>query len=149
MKRRITIWVVCYVALFAWVGLAFGQAATAAAVKTVKLPNGQEVIDISGEWDVLTENYGELAQFGTYPNVAQITIRESDSSFQAIRMKDNPQPGRKAGTLIMVGNLDKNGITKLDVLAGGPITSTYKISEDGNKIDVDVPNKARLKFTRK
>jgi hypothetical protein len=118
-------------------------------MKTVKLPNGQEVFDISGEWDVLTENYGELAQFGTYPNVAQITIRESDSSFQAIRMKDNPQPGRKAGTLIMVGNLDKNGITKLDVLAGGPITSTYKISEDGNKIDVDVPNKARLKFTRK
>jgi hypothetical protein len=102
MKRRITIWTVCFVALLAWTGSAFAQTATPAAMKTIKLPNGNEVFDISGEWDVLTENYGELAQFGTYPNVAQITIRESDSSFQAIRMKDNPQPGRKAGTLIMV-----------------------------------------------
>jgi hypothetical protein len=149
MKSRISIWTVCFVALIAWTGFAFAQTATPAAVKTVKLPNGQEVFDISGEWDVLTENYGELAQFGTYPNVAQITIRESDSSFQAIRMKDNPQPGRKAGTLIMVGNLDKNGITKIDVLAGGPIPSTWKITENGNMINVDVPNKARLKFTRK
>ena len=102
MKRRVTIWTVCFVALLAWTGLAFAQTAMPAAMKTIKLPNGNEVFDISGEWDVLTENYGELAQFGTYPNVAQITIRESDSSFQAIRMKDNPQPGRKAGTLIMV-----------------------------------------------
>jgi hypothetical protein len=147
MKRRIAIWMVCFVVLFAWAELAFAQTAT--SMKTIKLPNGNEVFDISGEWDVLTENYGELAQFGTYPNVAQLTIRESDSSFQAIRMKDNPQPGRKAGTLIMVGNLEKNGITKLDVLAGGPIPSTYKISENGNRIDVDVPNKARLTFTRK
>jgi hypothetical protein len=149
MRKMLLIGTVCFVALIAWTGLVYAQTAKPAAVKLLKLPNGQEVFDISGEWDVLTENYGELAQFGTYPNVAQITIRESDSSFQAIRMKDNPQPGRKAGTLIMVGNLDKNGITKLDVLAGGPIPSTYKISEDGNRIDVDVPNKARLKFTRK
>jgi hypothetical protein len=141
---------VCFVAFIAWTGLAFAQTAKPAAMKTVKLSNGQEVFDISGEWDVLMENYGEFAIFGTYTNVAHMTIRESDGSFHAVRMKDNPPTSPKpAGSLIMIGNLDKNGITKLEVLAGGPITSTYKISEDGNKIDVDVPNKARLKFTRK
>jgi hypothetical protein len=150
MKRRITIWAVCLVVLLAWTGLAFAQTAKPAAMKTVKLSNGQEVFDISGEWDVLMENYGEFAQFGTYPNVAQITIRDSDGSFHAVRMKDNPPTSPKpAGSLIMIGNLDKNGITKLDVIAGGPVPSTWKISENGNKINVDAPNKARLTFTRK
>lgn len=121
------------------------------AMKTVKLPNGQEVFDINGEWDVLIENHGEFENFGTYPNVVKITIKESDGSFNAIRMKDNPQPGRKAGSFLMVGELDKNGITKLELGAGdGPkIQSTWKISENGNKIHVDVPNKVRLTLTRK
>jgi hypothetical protein len=150
MKRRITIWAVCFVALIAWTGLAFSQTATPAAMKTVKLPNGQEVFDISGEWDVLMENYGSFALFGTYSNVAQITIKKSDGSFHAVRMKDNPPTSPKpAGSLIMIGDLDKNGITKLDVLATEKIPSTWKISENGNKIDVDAPNKVRLTFTRK
>jgi hypothetical protein len=149
MKRRITIWAVCLVVLLAWTGLAFTQTAKPAVMKTIKLPNGQEVFDISGEWDVLVENYGEFEQFGTYPQLAQITIRESDGSFHAVRMKDNPQPGRRAGSFIMIGDLDKNGITKLDVVASEKIPSTWKISENGNKINVDAPNKARLTFTRK
>jgi len=138
------------VVLLAWTGLAFAQTAKPAVMKTVKLPNGQEVFDISGEWDVLIENYGEKADFGTYPNVAQITIRESDGSFHAVRMKANPPPSpRPAGSLIMVGELDKNGITKLDVVAPEKTPSTWKISENGNKINVDAPNRARLTFTRK
>jgi len=150
MKRRAISWSLCLVALIAWTGLAFAQTATPAAIKTVKLANGQEVFDISGEWDVLTENYGGFAIFGTYSNVAQITIRKSDGSFHAVRMKDNPPTAPKpAGSLIMIGNLDKNGITKLDVLATEKIPSTWKITENGNKIDVDAPNKVRMTFTRK
>ena len=150
MKRKITICTICFVALIAWTGLAFAQTAKPAELKTVKLPNGQEVFDISGEWDVLTENYGVFSIFGTYSNVAQITIRKSDGSFHAVRMKDNPPTSPKpAGSLMMIGNLDKNGITKLDVLATEKIPSTWKISENGNKIDVDAPNKVRLTFTRK
>jgi hypothetical protein len=150
MKRGIIILAVCLVAIIAWTGLALAQTATPAAMKTVKLPSGEEVFDINGEWDVLIENYGVFAQFGTYPNVAQITIRKSDGSFHAVRMKDNPPTSPKpAGSLIMIGNLDKNGITKLDVVATEKIPSTWKISENGNKIDVDAPNKVRLTFTRK
>jgi len=150
MKTKTIIWIICFIALLAYTGLVFAQTATPSAMKTVKLPTGQEVFDISGEWDVLIENYGEKAYFGTYPNVAQITIRESDGSFHAVRMKANPpQSPRPAGSLIMVGELDKNGITKLDVVAPEKTPSTWKISENGNKINVDAPNKARLTFTRK
>jgi len=150
MKTKTIIWIICFIALLAYTGLVFAQTATPSAMKTVKLPNGQEVFDISGEWDVLTENYGGFAIFGTYSNVAQITIKKSDGSFHAVRMKDNPPTAPKpAGSLIMIGNLDKNGITKLDVLATEKIPSTWKITENGNKIDVDAPNKVRMTFTRK
>lgn len=152
MKRSITIWVVCFVALIAWTGLVFAQTAKPPAMKTVKLTNGQEVFDISGEWDVLFENYGEFEQFGTYPNVAQITIKESDGSFHAVRIKANPPPSqRPAGSFIVIGNLDKNGITKLDVIMGsaGSVPGTWQISENGNKINVDAPNRTRITFTRK
>ena len=97
MKRRITVWAICFVALIAWTGLVFAQTAKPAAVKPLKLPNGQEVFDISGEWDVLVENYGEFAIFGTYTNVARMTIRESDSSFHAVRMNANPPPSEQQG----------------------------------------------------
>ena len=149
MKRRIAICSVCLVALLAWSGMAYSQTAKPAAMKTVKLPNGQEVFDISGEWDVLVENYGDWAQFGTYPQLVQVTIRESDSSFHGIRLMDNPQSGRKAGSFLMVGELDKNGITRLELPVGEKLPDTWKISENGNKINVDVPNKAKVTLTRK
>jgi hypothetical protein len=152
MKTRITIWAICVVALIAWTGLAFAQAAKPAAMKTVKLSNGQEVFDISGEWDVIIECYGEWAQFGTYPNVAKISIKQDDGSFHAIRLKANPPPSNlPAGTFLMIGDLDKNGIKKLELVAGdGPrIPSTWQISENGNKINIDGPQRARLTLTRK
>jgi len=48
MRKMLLIGAVCFVALIAWTGLAFAQTAKPGAIKTVKLPNGQEVFDISG-----------------------------------------------------------------------------------------------------
>ena len=152
MKIKIAIWTICFVALIAWTGLVFAQTAKPAAMKTVKLANGEEVFDISGEWDVIFDCYGDWAQFGTYTNVAKISIRESDGSFHAIRLKANPPPSnRPAGTFIMVGDLDKNGIKKLELVAGDVprIPSTWQISENGNKINIDGPQRARLTLTGK
>ena len=152
MRKMLLIGAVCFVALIVWTGLAFAQTAKPAAMKTIKLPNGQDVFDISGDWDVLVENYGEFAIFGTYTNVAHMTIRKSDSSFHAVRMNANPPPSnRAAGSLIVIGNLDKNGITKLDVIGGfaGSVPGTWQISENGNKINVDAPDRSRITFTRK
>jgi len=138
MKRRITIWAVCFVALIAWTGLAFAQTAKPAAMKTVKLPTGEEVFDISGEWDAYVENLNALSKFGAYQQVFKIT--QESNSFTGIRLKDNPPPSPgKAGSTCMQGEVDKNGIKKIELItsAGARLPSVCKISEDGNKINID------------
>jgi hypothetical protein len=150
MKRRITILAVCLVVLLAWTGLVFAQTAKPAAMKTVKLPSGEEVFDISGEWDAVVENLGTWARFGTYPQLFKIT--QEGSSFTGIRLKDNPPPSMgKAGSKCMQGEVDKNGIKKLEMIAGAGeiLPSLTKLSEDGNKIDIDASQLARLSLTRK
>jgi hypothetical protein len=54
-------------AIFAWIGFVQAQQA-----KTVKLPSGKEVVDISGEWDDQIENYGLWSSYGKYPQVIKI-----------------------------------------------------------------------------
>ena len=138
MKRRITIWAVCFVALIAWTGLAFAQASKPAAMKTVKLANGQEVFDISGEWDAYVENLNALSKYGAYQQVFKIT--QESNSFTGIRLKDNPPPSPgKAGSTCMQGEVDKNGIKKIELITSGGarLPSVCKISEDGNKINID------------
>jgi hypothetical protein len=54
--------------------------------KTVTLPTGEVILDISGEWDVLVENYGQWSSFGSYPQKENITLE--GSSFVGIRMID-------------------------------------------------------------
>lgn len=150
MKRRITIWAVCLIALIAWVGLAFAQTAKTPTLKTVKLPSGEEVFDINGEWDMLIESFGEWEKFGTYTNIAKIA--QDGTSFYATRLKDNPPPSpMKAGSFVMKGEVDKNGITK--ILLMPPIwdlsPDKWKIAEDGNKILINEGTRVRLTLTRK
>jgi type 1 fimbria pilin len=150
MKRRITIWAVCLVVLLAWTGLAFAQTAKPAAMKTVKLPSGEEVFDISGEWDVVVEHYDSWAHFGTYPQLFKIT--QEGTSFKGIRLKDSPPPTTgKAGDRSMQGEVDKNGVKKIEVISarGSILPSNCKISENGNKMNIDVPQKIRLTLIRK
>ncbi len=128
-------------AIFAWIGLAQAQEA-----KTVKLPNGEEVVDISGEWDAQIENYGPWSSYGKYPNVIKITLE--GNSFVGVRMKadDWHSPGSES----FRGELDKDGIKKLQLMTGmGPIDAKAQISEDGNKIIMDDGEKARSTLIRK
>ena len=150
MKRKITIWAACFVALLVWSGSAFAQTAKPSTLKTVKLPTGEEVFDIYGEWDFLIENFGEWEEFGTYTNVAKIA--QDGTSFYATILKDNPPPSPlKAGSFVMKGEVDKNGITK--ILLMPPIwdlsPDKWKITEDGNKILINEGTRVRLTFTRK
>jgi hypothetical protein len=150
MKKMLLICTVCFIAFITWTGLAFAQAAKPAAMKTVKLPNGQEIFDISGEWDVAVEHYDSWADKGTFPQLYKIT--QEGTSFTAIRLKDSPPPTTgKAGAKCMQGEVDKNGVKKVEVISGGGwiLPSNCKISEDGNKMNIDVPQKLRLTLIRK
>ena len=128
-------------AIFAWIGLAQAQ-----EVKTVKLPNGEEVVDISGEWDAQIENYGPWSGYGKYTNIIKITLE--GNSFVGIRMKSDLYHG--PGSESMRGELDKDGIKKLQLMTGkGAMDAKGQISEDGNKIIIDDGEKARSILIRK
>jgi hypothetical protein len=119
-------------------------------MKTIKLPSGEEVYDLNGEWDVIIENYGEWERYGTYPQVYKIT--QEGSSFTGIRLKDNPPPALgSAGSKCVQGELDKSGFKKIEIIGGrgGIYPSKGQISEDGNKINIDAPQMVRQTWTRK
>jgi hypothetical protein len=103
MKSKIAIMIICFVALIAWTGLAFAQTSKPTAMKTVKLLSGEEVIDLTGEWDTQIENYGEWAKFGSYTTLVKISLE--GSSFLGTRLKDAGL--NKAGTLMLLCGLGK------------------------------------------
>ncbi len=140
-RRKYAAWFICSLAIFAWIGLAQAQKA-----KTVKLPNGEEVVDIRGEWDDQVENYGPWSTYGKYSNVLKITLK--GNSFIGIRMKSDPF--HSPGTEAIRGELDKDGIKKVQIMSGfGPVDAKGKISDDGKKIVIDDGEKGRLILTRK
>jgi hypothetical protein len=105
---------------------------------------------VSGEWDVIVENYGVWSYVGTYPQVFRIT--QDGNSFAGIRLKDNPSPARGlAGSRCAQGEVDKSGFKKIEIVGGGGeiMPSKWQISEDGNKITLDAPQHTRHTWTRR
>lgn len=147
MKKKAIAWAICFVVLLAWTGLASAQTE---AMKTVKLPNGEEVCDLTGEWDALIENYGVAAIYGTYTNVVKIT--QEGNSFRGVRLKDNPPDSpAPAGSEFVHGEIDKDGFKKVELVSGSGAKFPGKgqIVENGNKMIVDCPQRVIVSFTRK
>jgi hypothetical protein len=150
MDRKYIVLAVFFAAFIAWGGMVLAQTAKPAALKTVKLSNGQEIFDFSGEWDASVENLNALSRFGTYPQVWK--IMQDGISFTGIRLKDNPPPSPgKAGSTCMEGEVDQNGIKKLIIItsAGAKLPSVWKVSDNGNKVNIDsfdseLPTKSQL-----
>ena len=127
-------------------GIAIAGFAQSQKVKTVTLPSGEEVMDISGLWDTQIENYGSWSKYGKYSSLTE--IKQEGSSFVGIRLKKTPY--HEAGSKTFQGELDKNGIKKLQLITGmGPMDADGQISEDGKTIKFDIPDKARSTMTRK
>lgn len=137
-------------AVFAFTLFIFGIAVSGCAqsqkMKTVTLPSGEEVIDISGVWDTQIENYGSWSGYGSYSTETE--IQQEGSSFVGIRLKKTPY--HDAGSKTFQGELDKNGIKTLQLITGyGPMDANGQISDDGKTIKFDIPDKARSTMTRK
>jgi hypothetical protein len=111
---------------------------------TMTLPNDDVIWDLNGEWDTFVENYGTTGS--KYPQSNK--IKQTGSSFVAIRMMDDPY--HKKGSQSLQGEIDKNGIMKVMIFAfKGPEESKGQISNDGNKIVIDDGKTRRLTLTRK
>ncbi len=143
MVRKILVVLLFFVGLIIFTFTLHGQGSK----KTITLPSGEVVWDLNGEWDVRVENYGVWIMGGSYPQIWKIT--QTGSSFVAVRMIDDPSnPKGSEGTR---GELDKSGFKKLQIIssAQGAFDAKGKISEDGNKMEIDCANRAKVTATRK
>jgi hypothetical protein len=146
MTRKICILLGLLIAFVSFLCVPQAQAQEKKWKKTVTLPTGEVILDVSGEWDVLVENYGQWSSFGSYPQKGNITLE--GSSFVGIRMIDDPYMSKGSG--LLQGELDKSGFKKVWIISGfGPVDATGEIRDDGNKIVIDAKDKCRLTLTRK
>ena len=149
-------WTISLLSLFGWVGFINPQ-----SVKIIRLPSGEEVYDLSGEWDALIENYG-IAAYGTYPHVVKITNTgnycpitgqiTSPITIIGIRLKDDPlQMPAFEGSEIIRGELESNEFQKLEMISdnGKAFLCKGQIRENGNKIEIDTPNHGKMTLIRK
>ena len=138
---KYTVCFICFLAIFALVSLVHAQ-----EVKKLHLPNGEEVMDIRGEWDAELENYGPWSRFGTDTNVIKITWE--GNSFVGTRMLIDKH--NLPNSVAFRGELDKGGIMKLQWMTGaGPMDTKGEVIEDGNKIIIDDGEKAKATLIRK
>jgi hypothetical protein len=66
------------------------------------------VCDLNGEWASLWQGRGEYQWAGRLTNVIKIT--QQGNAFEGIRMIDTPYV--KKGTVVIEGELDKDGFKK-------------------------------------
>lgn len=148
MRIKIVVGLMAVAACLTWTEMTCAQTAT--PTPTLRLPSGESVWNLNGDWDASIENYGEKAYNGTYPNVFRIT--QTGSSFSAIRLRDNPPPSvARSGSTSLQGELDRNGFKRVEIVTGQGSKSPSKglISTDGRKIDIDNGSTIRLKLTRR
>ena len=141
MARRIFVTLFCSVYLIIFVSTSHGQDS-----KKITLPNGEMVWDLNGEWEALVENYGPSAHAGSYRQILKIT--QTGSSFVAVRMIDDPNNPK--GSEAIRGELEKSGFKKLQIKTPmGAFDAKGKISDDGNKMEIDSADRVKLTATRK
>ncbi|MBM4325182.1 MAG: hypothetical protein FJ115_16635 [Deltaproteobacteria bacterium] len=124
----------------------YAQTAEKGSKKTMTLPNGEVVWDLNGEWDALTENYGEWKEYGSYKNI--IKIIQTAGFLVGIKMMDDPWYPK--GWESIKAELDKGGFKKVEIIArAGPQVCKGQISDDGNEIIIDDGVKHKVTLTRK
>jgi hypothetical protein len=133
--------------------VAIAQMAAKGWEKTVTLSSGEVILDISGEWDVLAEFYGPFKRIEPVQGIVKIT--QEGTTFTGVNLTSKWRP---KGTKIIQGELDKDGFKAvyLDVHETGTMDDSYvwepckwKISEKGNKIDLDCGERVKETLTRK
>jgi hypothetical protein len=132
----------------AFVPISNVQAAEKGWEKTVTLPSGEVILDMSGDWDMLFEYRGMYSWLGSYRNIVLIT--QEGNTFTAVRKHDQDAMHPKGQELIK-GELDKDGFKTVHYNRGdvGWVPCKWEISENGNKIVVDDDRVVKATLTRK
>ena len=142
MTNRTFFVLMCFMSIIAFTSTAHAQSSK----KTITLPNGEVILDLTGEWDVHVENYGRWSSAGNYPQLVKVT--QTGSSFVSIRMMSDPYNPKGAESIR--GELDKHGFKKVQIVSPqGPVEANGKIDDDGNRMVIDSPDRTIQTFTRR
>ena len=126
------------IAMVSFLYIAHAQMAEKGWEKTITLPSGEVILDISGEWDVVYEYYGMFSGFA--PDSVILTITQEGNTFTAVKQIGSRLLGK--GSESIKGILDKDGFKEghLCRVAGWGfvwVPCTWEISENGNKVVLD------------
>jgi hypothetical protein len=157
MRRWFSIGAISFVALIGCAGFINAQ-----STKKIRLPTGEYVYDLSGEWDTIIESYSRAAGDRAFSNVVIITqtggtcpitgVITYPISIRGNLLKDNPlhTPAAAGSEIIRMG-LEFDGINKCCMVSvdGKEFTCKWEISEDGNKINVEAPKHGKMTLVRK
>jgi hypothetical protein len=157
MRKWFSIGAISFVALIGCAGFINAQ-----STKKIRLPTGEYVYDLSGEWDTIIESYSRAAGDRAFSNVVIITQTEGTCpitgvitypiSIRGKLLKDNPlHTPAAAGSEIIRMKLEFGGINKCCMVSvdGKEFTCKLEISEDGNIINVEAPNHGKMTLVRK
>ena len=153
MKKTSIAQVLVFALLVAFGQVAIAQMAEKDWEKTVTLPSGEVILDMSGEWDVLYTHYGP---FSWIPDLSDIlTITQEGNKFTAVKQIGSQWVPKGAETI--KGELDKDGYKSVYIyMASFPIDGTYmwepckwEISKDGNKVVLDCGERTKTTLTRR
>ena len=146
MKKKTLILLTIFILWVAFASVAIGQTADKGWEKTVTLPNGDVILDMSGEWDVLVEHYGPASSRGEYSEIEE--IKQEGISFVAVTLIESENSAK--GTEKLKGELDKNGFRKVQTMTEvGPLVFNSKILLKGNKLIFDEGQMLKLTYTRR
>lgn len=153
MKKISVTQVIAFTFLLVLVSIAIAQTAGKGWEKTVTLSSGEVILDMSGEWDVHDEFYGPFSSFDPSPEI--VTITQKGTKFTAIKQIGSKWVPKGAETL--KGELGKDGFKKIYYYVGALAMDgsfvweecEWKISADGNTVNIDCGKRIKSTLTRK
>jgi hypothetical protein len=148
MKRSIFLSLVVLAVMFTFLSVANSQTDKAGVRKTLTLPDGEEICDLNGEWDVVAELYGPWR--GYYDDIALIT--QNGSSFSSVLMNEhmNATMNLSKGREGLRGEVSRDGFSKVQLSSSvGFLDAKGHISDDCNKMVIDDGQKLKFSCKRK
>ncbi len=133
--------------------VAIAQMAAKGWEKTVTLSSGEVILNMSGEWDVFDEFYGPFDFHDPFSEI--VTITQKGAKFSAIKQIGSKWVPKGAETL--KGELGKDGFKKIYYYVGSLAMDgsfvweecEWKISEEGNTVNIDCGKLIKSTLTRK
>ena len=152
MHKRIIAPLIAFVLLIVFASFVIAQMPEKPWHKTITLPSGEVILDMSGEWDMMCEGYGP---FCLRPLITEaLTMKQEGSKFTAIKQIGSRWVPK--GAEIIKGELDKDGFKTVYQYIHGSGTHGFvwepckwEISEHGNIVDLDCGERVRTTLTRR